>query len=209
VQPLAEFPSDLLAMRSLDTREGVRRIGGKVDAYRKQLQRFRKHHAGAAGELARLIRQRELERAEDYCHALKGVTGNIGATVLFERLVEVDTQLKDRMIPDESILENVVDLLATVTTEIDSMLSTAPDNTEPARSLSNAGTIERLDQLEQALNYDLGAADALLAELRAALAGKEGESTINEIAAKAELFATDEALTLVTTLRRKLNQRVT
>jgi two-component system sensor histidine kinase/response regulator len=39
----AELPAELLAMASLDAREGVRRIGGKVDAYTRQLRRFREN----------------------------------------------------------------------------------------------------------------------------------------------------------------------
>jgi len=49
-----EIPSDLQALTSLDTREGVRRIGGKADAYRKQLRRFREHYSDAATQLQRL-----------------------------------------------------------------------------------------------------------------------------------------------------------
>jgi hypothetical protein len=51
----------------------VRRIGGKVDAYRKQLRRFREHYSDAATSCSGW-RLSDVQQAEEYCHALKGVT---------------------------------------------------------------------------------------------------------------------------------------
>lgn len=63
--------------------QGIRRIGGKEEVNRKQIcSRFREHYADADIRLQQLIVD-GTQKAEDYCHALKGVSGNIGAVRLF------------------------------------------------------------------------------------------------------------------------------
>ncbi len=98
------LPPDLLALTSLDTREGVRRIGGKAEAYRKQLRRFREHYADAVDELERRAARSGPAAAEEYCHALKGVVGNIGAQALYAQVAEIDARLKQGEPPDASAL---------------------------------------------------------------------------------------------------------
>ena len=43
----------------------MRRIGGKADAYRRQLRRFREHYADAVGKLGQLVAANELRQAGD------------------------------------------------------------------------------------------------------------------------------------------------
>jgi len=203
-QPAQELPPDLLALRSIDACEGVRRIGGKVDAYRKQLRRFREHYADAVADLIRLARTRDLEQAAVCCHTLKGVTGNIGAGALFERVSAIDSLLKQGEIPDGEMLESAGVLLRQTIDEIDNLAVTVPVPAAASMPLSRTTIIDRLDRLEQALEYDLGAADGLLAELRSGVIGDVNEPVINAIAAKADVFEVDEALTLLRSLRQQL-----
>ena len=77
IRRTADFPPELLALTSLDTREGVRRIGGKIESYHRQLLRFRDNYTNAANQLQHLINENQLRDAENYCHALKGVIGNV------------------------------------------------------------------------------------------------------------------------------------
>ncbi|MDR3435358.1 response regulator [Telmatospirillum sp.] len=201
--PTPEFPLDLAALNSIDAREGVRRIGGKIEAYRRQLRRFREHYPDAASELRRLVTTHDLPRAGEYCHALKGVTGNIGAVSLYEKIIDIDTELKQGATPPESDLEAVDALLQRVMTEIDGLAVPPTAVSTAATPMGRGDIIERLDRLEHALEYDLGAADGLLAELRAGI-GETDEPAMREISAKADVFAIDEALALVASLRDRL-----
>src|SRR5690606_6387732 len=76
--PRGEIPADLLALGSLEVPAAVQRIGGNPEAYRRQLLRFRDHHAHEIDELAELVRAGDLEAAHERCHLLKGITGNLG-----------------------------------------------------------------------------------------------------------------------------------
>ncbi len=64
-----------------------------------------------------------------------------------------------------------------------------------------------LGDLIEALNYDLGAVDPLLGELRAGTAGGELETEIAAIAAHCDVFDIDEAQALATTVRARLETR--
>jgi CheY-like chemotaxis protein len=52
-------PDDLMALPSLNAAQGIRRIGGKVEAYRKQLRRFRERYPDAVAEMRRLAEDRK------------------------------------------------------------------------------------------------------------------------------------------------------
>lgn len=194
----SELPSELQALTSLDAADGVRRIGGKVEVYIRQLRRFRENYAHAAEELQRRLAGKDLHPAEEYCHALKGVVGSIGATALFGKVSEVDAALKLASRPDAAQLEAVRSLLQEVMRDIDSLTAVVrPAPESLAVALTPAQLRERLERLQDALVYDLGVAEPLLQELRAALRGTPEEAKIVAIAAKVDVFDIDAAQELL------------
>jgi two-component system, sensor histidine kinase and response regulator len=199
----AACPPDLLALASLDASEGVRRIGGKPEAYRKQLARFRAHYADAHQTLARLLDEAGVQAAEQYCHALNGVAGNLGALALHRQLLAIDAQLRRGTAPAPSELEALRALLDQVVADIDSLGVAAPDAPAGER-LAHPQMLALLDRLGPALEYDLGAAEGLLAQLRAGAGGADGARAVDAIAEKVEVFAIDEARALVSALRQRL-----
>jgi CheY-like chemotaxis protein len=193
--PADDIPPELLALESLDVREGVRRIGGKAAAYRKQLRRFREHYPDAVAELRRLIELQGTQRAEDYCHTLKGVCGNLGARVLYERITAIDNTLKRGETPAPAALDEAQALLAQTLREIDGLAASTPETTPPAATpLSTEAMHALLARLSHALEYDLGAAESLLSELRAGVAGTSREASVNAIATLVDTFDIDAAL---------------
>jgi two-component system, sensor histidine kinase and response regulator len=202
-----ELPGDLASLADIDARDGLRRIGGKIDAYRKQLKRFRDHYSDAAVDLRRLIANREIARAEAFCHALKGVTGAIGAAALYGKVSEVDDRLRRGEIPEDAEVEEMQTLLQRVVAEIGGLPSEAPPPRKlAAAALSRDATLDRLDRLEHALAFDLGAAEGLLGELQAGTDGTPDEAAVAAIAAKADVFDIDEAVTLIGALRDRLTR---
>ncbi len=206
--PLPQAPepaADLSSLASLDTREGVRRIGGNADAYRRQLRRFREHYADAVSELLAIAQERGVEGAEEYCHGLKGVAGNIGATRVYDEVAGIDAKLKQGSMPDALALEELRARLAQVTADIDSLAAGATPTATPAGTpLTRSETLERLERLAQALERDLGAAESLMTELRLGVAGEVEQAAIREIAAKLDIFELDEAEALLRALRGRL-----
>jgi HPt (histidine-containing phosphotransfer) domain-containing protein len=185
----------LAALTSFDANEGIRRIGGKADAYRKQLRRFREHYPNAAAELRRLATSEGARRAEEYCHALKGVTGNLGAAMLYERITAIDEHLKQNRLPDDATIDELADLLRRAMSEIDHLATPASHESAPAGEPLPPGVLrDLLARLTHALEFDLGAAEPLLTQLRTGVAGTSLESDIAILAALADDFDIDGAL---------------
>jgi HPt (histidine-containing phosphotransfer) domain-containing protein len=186
----------------------VRRIGGKVDAYVRQLKRFRERYSDAVHELQRQITYRGMQQAEDYCHALKGVSGNIGAQSLFECITQIDAELKLGQMPQPGQFSRMSELLQAVMRDIDSLpkATTAMPvaGAPPAAPLSARQVREKIARLAEVLENDIGAAEAALTELRSGVTGSALEPAINEIAAKIDNFAIDDALELLARLRGQL-----
>ncbi|MEO7496897.1 MAG: response regulator [Massilia sp.] len=197
-------PPELLALRSLDVREGIRRIGGKVSAYRRLLLRFRDNYRDAADRLDAMIGAGEMEKSDGLCHALVGVSGNIGANALYLQLAAIGARLKQGEHPGADKLAALRALLAAVVADIDSLERRAPGETGAAPRLRDAALTGLVDQLANALEYDLGRVGPLLAELRAGVIGGSAAGAIAAIAAAADVFAIDEALALTAALRRRL-----
>jgi CheY-like chemotaxis protein/HPt (histidine-containing phosphotransfer) domain-containing protein len=198
-----ELPQDLLALSSLDAVEGVRRIGGKADAYRRQLRRFRENNADAVDKLKVLIAAQDTRQASDFCHLLKGVIGNIGAQALYRQVALVDAQIKKDPALASAALEAMQVLLLQVLQEIDALGA----NTKPAEagaSLLDANQLrEHLEGLKQALNYDLGSAEKILGQLIGGVSGTPLQEDVATIASKVDMFEIDAAQALLTQLQNR------
>jgi len=204
----ADLPADLKALRDLDASEGVRRIGGKPDAYRRQLRRFRENYADATSQLRRLVEVGDIQQAADYCHALKGVTGNIGAQTLYAKIAALDEGLKRGQALDRAALDELQVLLEHVMREIDGLSSRPSHSHASAVPLGRGQLLDRLRGLDEALRYDLGLVEPLLAELRAGVAGTSREKDIAAISARADVFDIDAAQSLLGVMKEHLESEM-
>lgn len=197
-KPLAKpasdkLSADLAALTAFDVADGVRRIGGSADAYRRQLGRFREHYADAAAELRRIATARGAHAAEEYCHTLKGVAGAIGARTLYQTVTAVDEDLKRGLALDEILLAQMEAQLRLAAAEIDGLAAgVAP--VAPAAPVSVAALQELAGRLADALENDLGAMEPALADLQAAVVGGPHAEDVAAIAALADVFDIDGAL---------------
>ncbi|HQX05525.1 MAG TPA: response regulator [Zoogloea sp.] len=200
----AALPDDLRRLESLDSTQGVRRIGGDSEAYRKQLRRFRTRYDDAPARLAALIAEGALQRAEEYCHALKGVCGNIGADALFACITDIDTRLKQSSPPEAASVARMDALLKQVMDDIDSLAAPKGMTPDSTTQLSDGEIASRVSRLQALLETDLGAAQATLAELRSGVADSLLQTLIRDVAEKIDLFEIDEALALLNDLNTQL-----
>ncbi len=197
-----EEADDLLAMEHIDAALGIQRIGGKAGAYRRQLQRFRDHYANATQTLQGLIANEGEDAGEAYCHALKGVCGNLGATTLGVCISKLDAQLKEGRRPPAAQFEEMERKLALLIREIDGLA--APAEPTAAMRLPLNEVAAKLNQLASLLESDLGEAVVVLGELRSGVKGSDLETVIEKIGAEVEELEVDKALTLITALGEHL-----
>ncbi|MDH5423962.1 MAG: response regulator [Gammaproteobacteria bacterium] len=201
-----EPPEDMKALINLDVKGGIHRIGGNANAYRKQLKRFSKNYADCTTELQRFIDKEGTQQAEGYCHALKGVTGNIGAKKLHEKVTELDDLLKQNQIPEKTALNEMEVLLQAVLSDIESLLETSDTSMsvdcEPLKAIELHNLLQKL---LNALETDLGAVETLVIKLQHGLTDSDQKAAIEAIARQIDCFDTDTAIDLINQFQSELN----
>ena len=209
-QPPSACPPELLALASVDAREGIRRIGGNVEAYRKQLRRFAESHRDAGARLLELLHQDSMQGANELCHALVGVTGNLGARAVFDQLSVLSASLKLGTRPPQEQTDAAMRHLQALLDDIES-LGLADSGSAGASTVgaaidagSGAQLTALLLQLEHALQFDLGRCEPILARLRTATAGTDDATAIEAIARHVNEFAIDDAAGVASALRQRL-----
>jgi HPt (histidine-containing phosphotransfer) domain-containing protein len=190
--------SDLLGMKYLNASEGIYHIGGKPEAYRRQLLRFYEHYCQAADKLQELVTKKPLDLAESYCHSLKGVCSNIGATELALTVTRMDNLLKDGTKPEIKMLDIFRDQCAQVMNEINNL--SIQNKPATVTTLSIGELISKLQQLVLLLGSDLGAAQIVIEEITAGAVDNELEQAVRKITSSIDNFSFDEAIGLITEL---------
>jgi CheY-like chemotaxis protein/HPt (histidine-containing phosphotransfer) domain-containing protein len=199
-----DLDTELLALKSIDAAEGIRRIGNKPKAFRRQLQRFREHYADAARILQQQISEQGIEAGEDYCHALKGVCGNLGARALFGCVTELDDLLKQGKLPEQEQFATMARLLDDVIKETEGLtISAERSATSPLNTQAFVASLERLAIL---LERDLGSAETLLEKLASEVSGSDLEDAMGEITRKVDGFEIDEALSQISALLTRVEK---
>ncbi len=78
----------------LNTTAGLQRLGGNRQAYRRLLERFAENQRDFADRVAEALAAGQRQEAVQRVHALKGVSGNLGAEPLYQAAGELEALLK-------------------------------------------------------------------------------------------------------------------
>jgi HPt (histidine-containing phosphotransfer) domain-containing protein len=83
-----------IMIEGLDTEEGMRRIGGKKDAYLKLLGTFVKNYNDLTQRMTPMVEHHQLAELAALLHTLAGVSGNIGAKEVYSVVYPLSHGLK-------------------------------------------------------------------------------------------------------------------
>lgn len=117
---MEEAPPDFLP--GIDLNDGLNRMRGKWESYKRFLLLFYKEYKSSADKMASLLAAKKFEDAGLLAHSLKGVSGTLGAWQLHEqcKLMEEAVHAGDeevvvtRLVAFRNSLEEVIDGLATL-----------------------------------------------------------------------------------------------
>jgi len=98
--------SENVRINGVDVEAGVKRFGGKADLYLKMLRSFATGLEIDDTPMEIAFSEEKAEEFEKKIHTHKGVAGNMGATALYEALVEFEKTQRAGM-PDQILYDNV------------------------------------------------------------------------------------------------------
>jgi two-component system sensor histidine kinase/response regulator len=87
-------------MDGIDTQEGLKRLAGNKQLYKKILMSFYESNLSFIDDLINIFGSGDIESSKRSAHTLKGVSGNIGAIELHKAAEELEKDLKEETVTD-------------------------------------------------------------------------------------------------------------
>lgn len=149
---------DSLSIPFVDTAKGIERVGGNKALYLKLLQSFATNYRDDFDKTAKLIEDGQIIEAEEWCHKLKGLCGNLGADV-YVRLCELDDALKNNNGFDYSHIRKTADLYNETIRSINNYFENGGTNASLDTDLMESGDLcALLSKINDNLELDIGVA---------------------------------------------------
>ncbi|MDD5175159.1 MAG: response regulator [Sterolibacterium sp.] len=195
-------------VEGLDTAEALARVDGDANLFHKMLKWFRKSQADAVDDIRAAFDADDRDTAVRLAHTLKGLSGNLGATRLFNaaRQLESALRLEGSKMP-QAHLDTVDELLAALLAEIDRVMPCATAEEAPRENvpLDVAALTPLLRELALLLADDDGEATTRIESLAALLRGSALADDYRRLDKLTESFAFGEALALLREIAVKLD----
>ena len=180
----------------IDITDGLKRVGGSKDFYRKLLLKFADSYHGFEKELRNLLSAGDIETATRNAHSLKGVAGNLGATELFKWAGDLEIVLKDNRV--DSLDDNISKVSTTLSEVLESIskFENRTSNLTPSIVVKSVD-FSKLKKLTESLiiliEEDMSDAMDKLDELGELLMSTELEGEYQKIADYLDNFDVDAA----------------
>jgi len=194
-------------MASVNTEAGLARMAGNADAYRKVLLRFAGNYRDAGKVLAGMLDRGAHEEAGKLAHAVKGVSGNIGAEVLHAAAAELERAVRENGAEArDARIEAFGESLEEVIADISLLGGEEPDGTRPGEAPSAPRTgndpaaipaddiAPLLTELAEIIEDDISEASACVDSLRSLLSESQAIHRLTEIESSIEEYDTDMAM---------------
>mgnify|MGYP000567755946 CR=1 FL=1 len=148
-------------IQGLDSELGLRRVSGKIALYETILRKYIASQSTVIDELRAAVAQKDFELAKRLAHTTKGVSGNIGATVVQGIAAEIEAGLAEN-VDSVSILEKLMVLQGTLAPLLQSLATCLP---QEAKAVAVVIDTEKLGELRAKLSDFLKADDSQAADL--------------------------------------------
>ena len=86
----------LVPLPGIDIQTGLARLTGDSHLYRNLLKRFAGNQADTANKIQQALITKDMKTAQRLTHTIKGVSGNLSATLVFESATYLDDALKNK-----------------------------------------------------------------------------------------------------------------
>lgn len=145
-----------------DVENALHRMAGSVKLYTKILKQFSEGYADFGQQVKDFINQENLTAAQEHAHTIKGISGNIGATDLFNASSELESVLRHG--PKEKLEAAANDFSKRLQEAMDVLSKAFPPETTPEPAGGSKSAAPKLSQEKEKLKADLERLKKLLGE---------------------------------------------
>jgi PAS domain S-box-containing protein len=149
-----EIPVDKI--KGLNAEEGLKRVNNNRELYLRILKKFISNTAYFEKEMNTLLAKQKAEKIKRELHSLKGVTGNISATALYEKFTETEAAFATGIPKDAA--SKIEELAASVEAFRNSVMEvigeTEPGTEQPTEEIDFQTLIPLLEKMKQYFEED-------------------------------------------------------
>ncbi|KJU86471.1 multi-sensor hybrid histidine kinase [Candidatus Magnetobacterium bavaricum] len=201
-------PTTTDSLPGIDMASGLKRLGGNIKLLQKVIIDFRTSNLTIADDIEAAIHARDYKSARDLVHGLKGMAGNISATVLFAVVKELeDLIMKEADQEISQCLERVSGELQIVF-ESASTLEMLKRESEPLAADTSVDVNELyaiVARLQRLLEQNSLQVREYLAENRSSLTSASNEREIDELSSYIDKLDFKGAMSIVKGLAESLS----
>jgi len=191
-------------LEGIDVADGLARMGGNSDGYRRILRQFAGSQARAPDQVRAALESGDRSLAERVAHTLKGVAGNIGAGEVRVAAAKLEGAIRAGDEDATALIEPTAAALAVVLGSIDSLPERAPASA--VRALDHEAVRVLLDRLRaQIEEFDADAVDTGHA-VASGVAGSPLAAPAADLLEAIDRYDFDAAGSLVDTLAAALDR---
>jgi CheY-like chemotaxis protein len=142
----AEKTKSAIQIAGLKYEEGLKRSGSKKASYHALLLKFGNRYVNVATEVRTMVMNSDVAGLADYLHTLAGVSGNVGATDVYELSSKLSGQLKSsKEAGEKKIRVDLISQMQLLTVKLDELIQSIRDKVKPEVATRDTAkeTIER------------------------------------------------------------------
>ncbi len=184
----------LTSLPGVDAAAALQRLGGNENLFRRLLAEFSRDYGDAGRRIRAFLEADDPAAAQQLCHTVKGVAGNLSADGLHGAARELETALggeggdvESAMAPFEAALEEALAAARQAAAGEEAASGETPDAPAGAREFPASGRAMILE-LHRLLAANNPAAEACLNAVKAELAGAGFTSAVKRLAADIDGF---------------------
>ncbi|MEI6745752.1 MAG: response regulator [Methylococcaceae bacterium] len=185
--------NDLLVIENLDVELGLQRVLGNRTLYLNILRKYIGNQDTAVEEIRTALSAGDHSTAERLAHTIKGMSGNIGATLLQNTAAELENMIRSGEINNIDVKLTIFsEMLNTMITKIKNGLPT--EESHIAKTVDVSKAPEVIKQLKELLAADSSKSGALIDDNLDLLHFILGAKVFSKIDRAVKQFDLDEAL---------------
>jgi two-component system sensor histidine kinase/response regulator len=134
-----------ISIKGLKYEEGLRRSGSKSSSYHALLLKFCNRYPNMATEMRTMVMNSDVSGLAEYLHTLTGVSGNVGATDVYELSGKLAVQLKAaNEASEKKIRVDLISQIQLLTVKMEELIREIRNNIHPEQTDRNkTGDVQR------------------------------------------------------------------